>query len=313
MRDDSANVAMPSATLVGQVNHTFWPRDDQEAKRPGLHVPWSWLSLSLFVVSVTSLGTLSVIVSVKDVDLLSTIALALAVLAFAAQLIVSLAQAQGSAQQLTQTERVNSQTQSALAEVRSTANALLTNQSDQFNKILSALLRSATEDAVREATEASVDTTGTPPGQVEALDPETVAELVEERVKRLLFSQSNPHRSSGPELRPYVLLSEDLGTKAMEVFHRIGPEALLVFTTMVVRNGVESNSIIITRPEMVEIPALQELTDARLIRSMGSLKTRERYTLTATGKLLASLILGDNFRNAWYWYGLMKRQPPAPE
>jgi len=76
------------------------------------------LTVILGVISLASLGTLAVITSVKNVDELSTVALALAVVSFAAQLIVTLAQGQTSAQ-------VNRETMAALTEMRATTNSLL--------------------------------------------------------------------------------------------------------------------------------------------------------------------------------------------
>ncbi|WP_148272159.1 hypothetical protein [Micromonospora maris] len=311
MRDRLNSPQIPNQMQGGQIGH-FEVAYDAATRRPGLHIPWSGLSLGLFAISMTSIGTLIVVVSIKDVDLLSTIALALAVLAFAAQLIVSLAQAQGSAQQLTQTERVNTETKSALSEVKSTANALLTNQSDQFNKILSALLRSATEDAVREVAEASSDAGKTAPGQAEILDPEAVAERVEERVKRLLSSQSNigaPDRGV-----PYrLLLRPDIGSDSLSMARTLSPEAILVFASIVAQHGATKGMLSISRPASVEAPSLQELSDRGLIRLAAAREDRQRIYFTGSGRVLAMLIMGDHFRNPWYWTVLLQGKPEAPE
>ncbi|MDX5458613.1 hypothetical protein ACGFI5_22425 [Micromonospora tulbaghiae] len=87
-------------------------------------------------------------VGVKDIDTLSTIALALAVIAFAAQLIVSLAQGMAGAQQIAQVERVNADTQSALAALRATSDALLATQKEHFGEVLRAALSKAVPEAV---------------------------------------------------------------------------------------------------------------------------------------------------------------------
>jgi hypothetical protein len=88
-------------------------------------------------------------------DLLSTVALALAVLSFAAQLIVSLAQGYSGAQQVAQVERVNTNTQSALQGLRAASDALLVTQREHFAQVLSAALRTAVPEAVEEATSGS--------------------------------------------------------------------------------------------------------------------------------------------------------------
>ncbi|MEV0328716.1 hypothetical protein AB0H63_20040 [Micromonospora echinospora] len=291
----------PQAThgeiLVGGINFT----EKTIPESNGLHVPWSRLSLGLLAVTITSLGTLSVIVGIKDVDILSTVALALAVLAFAAQLIVSLAQAQGSAQQLTQTERVNSETKSALAEVKSTANALLTNQSDQFNQVLSALLRSATADAVREATEASAVVDAQEPDGVEPIDPEAVAERVEERVKKLLSHQPVGGVGSEARARFSGTLSEKAGSIAFEHYQTLSRGALMLFVNIASRTS-ESFRMVGLRSPTVDHPAIQELVNRGLLerRKEGSRNT-QIVRVTNTGKILALLLWGDHFRDDWYW------------
>ncbi|MFG3641812.1 hypothetical protein ACGF3C_16245 [Micromonospora sp. NPDC047762] len=306
MRDESQ--AANSGVVVGGLNfHTM-----KAPERAGLHVPWSWLSLGLLVLAITSLGTLSVVVGIKNVDILSTIALALAVLAFASQLIVSLAQAQGSAQQLTQTERVNSETRSALAEVKSTANALLTNQSEQFNQVLSALLRSATEDAVREATEAStvvdVHDTGGPAG---AIDPEAVAERVEERVKKLLSHQSATGVGGETRMRVPGTLAAQAGRQILDIFRTLSPGALLLFINIATTGAPDfSRTIVFLSLAGDQNPALQELFDRRLLRGQPLPQGRHNVQLTGAGKVLALLLFGDHFRENWYWDEISRMAAP---
>jgi hypothetical protein len=52
-------------------------------RKPGLTIPWAWLSVGLFMLAISAIGTLAVITKRTNADTLSTIALALAVLAFA--------------------------------------------------------------------------------------------------------------------------------------------------------------------------------------------------------------------------------------
>ncbi|MGY4900428.1 hypothetical protein ACWEEK_33255 [Micromonospora aurantiaca (nom. illeg.)] len=296
MRDDpqSAN----SGFFVGNaIDFT----SKQSPIRPGLQVPWSWLSLGLLTVTIMSLGTLSVVVGIKDVDILSTIALALAVLAFAAQLIVSLAQAQGSAQQLTQTERVNSETRSALAEVKSTANALLTNQSDQFNQVLSALLRSATEDAVREAAEASSVGNAQETNGAAILDPEAVAEQVEERVRKLLSHQSSSE-VDGVRSRLISPISESVGISAFALYRALSPAALLLFINIShLTYPSFARTVGFKCPGGRDQPALQELVSHNILRVAGHGRLGVTVRPTNTGRSLALLIFGEHFDEGWYW------------
>lgn len=117
----------------------------------GFSVPWGALSIGLATIAIGSLGTLVVIASIKDVDALSTVALALAVLAFAAQLIVSLAQANAGAQQISQAERINAATQSALADLRATSKSQLENQKEIFAQVLRAALPAVAQEISDEA------------------------------------------------------------------------------------------------------------------------------------------------------------------
>jgi hypothetical protein len=127
--------------------------DQPPTKTPtsGPTIRWGQLTIGLAIFSAACLGTLVVVVSIKEVDVLSTVALALAVLAFAAQLIVSLAQSQAAAQQLAEVERVNSETKAALAEIRATSHSLLSTQTSQFDKVLGVALRSVVPEALAEA------------------------------------------------------------------------------------------------------------------------------------------------------------------
>ena len=129
-------------------------RDESPARATsGLRVPWPLLSISLAVIAIGSLGTLVVIATIHKADTLSTVALALAILAFAAEIVVALAQSQASSQQLSDTGRVNSETRGLLTQIRAQSEALLTNQREQFAQVLTAALgREVIRTAVDQAT-----------------------------------------------------------------------------------------------------------------------------------------------------------------
>ncbi|WP_146766759.1 hypothetical protein [Micromonospora noduli] len=249
--------------------------------------------------------------------MLSTIALALAVLAFAAQLIVSLAQAQGSAQQLTQTERVNSETQSALAEVRSTANALLTNQSDQFNKVLSALLRSATEDAVREVAEAaSSGPTGQAAPQAESIDPEAVAERVEIRVRQLLANHQQGDGVGRSKVfdRDRAPLPEGLGRTAVRLFRELDPNAVLLFTSIVYGMRRRNARHFMAGTSIRSSEIFNTLMSLDLFVFTGTtMKSDPQIALSPTGSMVADLIFGSHHVAAWFREEIgLARQGPTP-
>jgi hypothetical protein len=122
----------------------------QEPRQKGFVVPWGWLSLCLSILSITALGTLAVVAKKQSADTLSTIALALAILSFSAQLIIALAQAYNGVLQVSQAGQINTDTRSSLAEIRATSNALLSTQRDQFSIVLQAALSAAIPAAVED-------------------------------------------------------------------------------------------------------------------------------------------------------------------
>lgn len=128
-----------------------------EARDRGLTIGWPTLSVALGVLAAACLGTLAVVATIRDADMLSTVALALAVISFAAQVVVSLAQSRAGAQQLAQAERTHNETRSLLYEVSARASALLANQSQQFDRVLDAALEPS---AIRRAIQASTPGAG---------------------------------------------------------------------------------------------------------------------------------------------------------
>ncbi|MEV6816510.1 hypothetical protein [Micromonospora sp. NPDC051296] len=100
---------MPQAVLVES------PAADEETtpRKPGsLTISWRMIAFSCALLAAGSTGTLAIVVPVKDVDTLSTIALALAILAFVIQIIVFIAQSWTSGQQMLQSQAINSDTRS---------------------------------------------------------------------------------------------------------------------------------------------------------------------------------------------------------
>ncbi|MFG1833604.1 hypothetical protein [Micromonospora chersina] len=272
---------------------------EQHPSAQGFHVPWTWATMSLLVVAAASLGTLAVVVSIKDVDVLSTIALALAVLAFAAQLIVSLAQAQGSAHQLSQTERINSQTQSTLTEVRSTAQALLTNQSDQFNKVLAAALKSATESAVREVAEAA----DTPTGEQETaddgqrLDPEEIADQVQRRLQHLFTQPSVPKEQRETSWYQGERLSLSMMRQSIDEFLALDGATVFGLSTLVTGMGVQPLRFRVLRWR----PILNHLEAAGVVQLRGKEGGPDgpiHVRLTEKGARIAVLLHGEHPRTS---------------
>lgn len=88
---------------------------------PQLRIAWKHVALGATLTAVSSLAALAVSVSITDADTLSTVALALAILAFVIQIMMFIAQSWVSDQQASQTHAINAETMSALAELRTRA------------------------------------------------------------------------------------------------------------------------------------------------------------------------------------------------
>jgi len=124
----------------------------QRKLRSGLTIPWPGLALALAALSLAALGALVIVATIVDADALATVALVLAILAFGAQLIVTAAQTASANEQYRQVNRLYEDTRSVLQRIRTQSKMLLSNQSDQFNKILDHVLSpGAIESAVAEA------------------------------------------------------------------------------------------------------------------------------------------------------------------
>src|SRR5262245_33368932 len=97
---------------------------------------WSHIAVAASTIAVASLGTLTVIATVQRADTLATVALLLAILAFIIQIVVFIAQAWTSGQQMLQSQSMNADTQALLAELRETARATNDLLIRQFDRVL---------------------------------------------------------------------------------------------------------------------------------------------------------------------------------
>lgn len=258
-------------------------RDDETAPRSHLRVSWTWLSIGLTLVAGSAIGTLVVVSSVNDVDSLSTIALALAVLAFAAQLIISLAQGIAGSQQLANVERVNADTKSALAAVRAAVDSLLSNQSEHFSDLLRAFLNRDSPESISspEATVAENDSS--------------------EMLERLLRGASP--KAAGPEhkvLTEYP--DEEKGTVLATMFRNLSPWAaqqlgkLARNAVIRSRRGDPHGGWMNMQKEGDPGPGTAELKQLEVVRIDKRLKPDgsegDWVELTPTGLELASLMTG---------------------
>jgi hypothetical protein len=118
--------------------------------KSNLTLSWSIIAFSAAMVAVASTATLAVIANVKNVDSLSTIALVLAILAFVIQIVVFIAQAWTSNQQMLQSQVLNADTRTLLAELQESTRATNYLITQQLDRIIGRLLVTA-EQAVEES------------------------------------------------------------------------------------------------------------------------------------------------------------------
>lgn len=121
-----------------------------------VRISWSWLAITSITMMLVALGTLVLVATMKDVDALSTIALALAVLSFVIQIGLFVADAWQRSQTETRASQVNIETKSLLSEMKETSRATNELVNRQFDTVLRSLI---------EATERTV-------GTAKGLDPD---------------------------------------------------------------------------------------------------------------------------------------------
>lgn len=108
-----------------------------------LVVSWratAWTAISVAIVATASLA---VVASINDTDALSTVALALAILAFVVQILVFLGQTQAQTQQSIRSEQLYANTVELLADIRASSEASQEALREQKDVLLPALLNKA--------------------------------------------------------------------------------------------------------------------------------------------------------------------------
>jgi hypothetical protein len=118
-------------------------------------LPTRWVIAGLFCLTIASLTALVLVATVKKAEALSTVALALAVLAFVAELLLALSQTASANQQFAQTSRINAQTQEALAEIRFATGETLARRDRQFDRLLESVVPAALAQSLADQPELS--------------------------------------------------------------------------------------------------------------------------------------------------------------
>jgi hypothetical protein len=285
---------------------------DQEKNKIGLTLPWGSLSLGLAVIAIAALGTLAVIARKQNADSLSTIALALAILSFSAQLIITLAQSFNGAQQLTQADQVNADTKSSLAAIRATSEALLTNQRDQFAQVLHAALRSAVPAAVEDIENSETDANGketisTFEERVGALEHRLLVRIDEALADRAQNTSSasvpslpsSTARGNAEAYREFTTFpSEERGKQLLEILQNLTPQEAAEFGKIATQTAerLREGRIgrVLKRGEMPDTVRRLETHGFVDVRSLGTGTPRAEYavTLTKLGREVAGLIVG---------------------
>ena len=97
---------------------------------------WKTLATISICLAIASLATLVTVVAINDVDLLSTVALTLAVIAFVAQLLIYIAQTAATSQQTAQSLAINTETKSLLTDIRARTGGTESVLKEQFSLVL---------------------------------------------------------------------------------------------------------------------------------------------------------------------------------
>jgi hypothetical protein len=272
----------------------------------GLTLSWGWLSIALGVLAAGSLGTLVVVTSIKNLDTLSTVALALAVISFAAQLIVTTVQSYQSSQ-------VNADTKSALADMRATTSSLLTNQRDQFDKVLHAALQTAIPAAVQDV-ERHDDSDSD-----EGLAADRIKELEDRLTVRFnealgSFKGLSPIKAQVPAPSPAPtrdsklldLLStypeQEEGKPVVELIGKMGARGLAALGQVgsnVQRNPRTDRTLRFRRSAGIS-PGMKELVDSGILREVADENSRALvFELTPTGMTALRLLMGAGDKPDW--------------
>jgi len=260
-----------------------------------VQVRWSWISLGLLVLTVSAVGALIVVASIRKSDVLSTTALALAVLAFALQLIVSLAQGISGAQQLAHVERVNSDTQAALASLRATTDSLLATQREHFTALLKAAVTGKSwqeDESGSNGNEADPEVKPAEPVISSWFGP-VVAERPEPAVEAKIMT---------------AYPSEERGRELASIFNSLTPWEATAFSSrsrlalLRAKKGREIGGFVVPdmRGPSASTRGLEEkglIDNSMRIREEG--KVQKWSTLTPLGVELASLLHGDGPLPDW--------------
>ena len=120
---------------------------------------WRSIAIASIVVAVASLSTLTIVVTSQRVDLLTTVALTLAVIAFVAQLMIFIAQGAADATQGRENRSVLTETREALTEIKTTAKGSEDLLRHNFTRVLTHILGEDLQGSGEEGPSETIDET----------------------------------------------------------------------------------------------------------------------------------------------------------
>lgn len=265
-----------------------------EGESSTVQLRWRVLAFGASILAVGSLSALVIVSAVKDADILSTVALSLAILAFVIQIIVFLAQSGAASRQILRSESLYAETQGLLREVGATAGATQQFLTQQFDTVLQYAFREIPEtvDSAGGITEEERDRLVQ---ELETAFQESLANASKVSAKsnirrpaaspsvkaKIDWLRSWPDETEARDLAPSLVELSPLGARSLAKYAQDLASALSAGRLPGLRwkEGLTTP----TRAELLDAGLIEE--DVRGNRSYGR--------LTSRGERVARLILGE--------------------
>ncbi|GAA1028866.1 MULTISPECIES: hypothetical protein [Amycolatopsis] len=266
-----------------------------------LMIKWKTVGIVGALSGIGCLGVLITVVSIKDIDSLSTVALVLAILAFAIQIMIFIAQTAASTEQSKSTLEINSETKSILSELRTRTQATNDVLNLQFNKLLDKMLF-VTQESEQNASE---DATGSPSEGFEVYLQEMRSALIE--LKREVNNSSKARMQSDKDVYdapveerayrrrlfearqwPNRRLEEDLWTGGLASLSKDSAVLLDRFARAYLHNNAGDRVHLRLDPKE---PAVAELLKIEVIEPVARTSKVSIYSLTRKGQYAVRLFL----------------------
>jgi len=280
-------------------------------------VRWTTLSWALGLGLLGALGTLVFVVTTKEIDILSTLAIGLAILAFGAQLVIALVQITASSQQIASSERINTEAQSALAALNGTSEGLLRQIDQHFSTVLHAAIDRRSEARRSAANDESDEDLSEDAGQESFKNSSSPFDVMSSFQKAAAFADAT--RVPEPKVEPDPLVDQILsypskseGLLAIEKFETLGPWEVgffIEFSRVLLGQGRRGRTPGLWAKsewrdkDFVRYVSMPSLIEKGLIRTSYELHSdgseKKQLKLTLAGAHVASLILARGPSPQW--------------